>query len=80
MVVIGVPTVVDAATIAADIVAESGEAEVEPEALRGQGGDLMVTPKDIDARVDDMAKVIGYGLNLALQETLSMEDIELFLS
>lgn len=80
VVVIGVPTVVDAATIAADIVAESGEAEVEPEALRGQGGDLMVTPKDIDARVDDMAKVIGYGLNLALQETLSMEDIELFLS
>ncbi len=80
VVAVGVPTVIDASTIAADIVSESGQAEVEPEALRGKGGDLIVTPKDIDARVADMAKVIGYGIDLALQESLTLEDIEMFLT
>ena len=80
VVVVGVPTVIDAATIAADIVEESGQEVPEPDALRGMGGDLMVTPKDIDARVNDMAKVIGYGINLALQESLTLADVELFLS
>ena len=80
VIVVGVPTVVDAATVAADILAENGLGEVEPETLRGNGASLMVTPKDIDARVDDMAKAVGYGITLALQDTLSLEDVELFLS
>lgn len=40
----------------------------------------MVTPRDIDQRVCDMAKVIGFGINLALQSGLTVEDVELFLS
>ena len=30
--------------------------------------------------VSDVAKVIGYGINLALQDGLTVEDVDLFLS
>ena len=54
--------------------------KLAPAALAGEGGSLMVTPRDIDQRVSDMAKVIGFGINLALQSGLTVEDVELFLS
>lgn len=80
VIALGVPTVVDVATLCADVLEEAGRGELEPEALRGAGGGLMVTPRDIDQSVNDLSKVIGYGVSLALQEGLSMEDMELFLS
>lgn len=80
VVALGVPTVVDVATLCADVLAEAGKGDLEPEALRGAGSGLMVTPRDIDQSAADLAKVIGFGVNLALQDNLSMEDIELFLS
>ena len=43
-------------------------------------GSMLVTPKDIDVLVSDVAKVIGYGINLALQDGLTVEDVDLFLS
>ena len=73
VIAVGVPTVVDAATLAADLLEEAGQS-ADPEQLRqGQGG-LMVTPRDIDAQVRDLAKVVGYGVNWALQE-LEVEEI-----
>ena len=80
VIAIGVPTVVDGATLAADLLEEAGKGELDPAALAGEGGSLMVTPRDIDQRVSDMAKVIGFGINLALQSGLTVEDVELFLS
>lgn len=71
---VGVPTVVDAATLAADLTGAD-----EPTSL-GRGRDLLVTPKDIDSQVADLAKIIGYGINLALQPQLTLEDLELLLS
>ena len=41
---------------------------------------LMVTPRDIDGQVADLSKVIGFGINLALHDGLTVEDVELFLS
>ncbi len=78
VVAIGVPTVVDAATLARDLLAGSENGEREPAAL--QGGGLIVTPKDIDAQVADISKVIGYGINLALQPGLTVEDVDMLLS
>ena len=46
----------------------------------GEGGDLLVTPKDIDSQVSDLAKVIGFGLSMALQPGMSEEELELLLS
>lgn len=75
VIAVGVPTVVDGATLAMDLL---GQEEL-PELAQGVEN-LMVTPRDIDAQVADLSKVIGFGINLALHEGLSVEDVELFLS
>ena len=75
VIAVGVPTVVDGATLAMDLLGES-----EPPKLAQGVENLMVTPRDIDAQVAELAKVIGFGINLALQDGLSVEDVELFLS
>ena len=63
--------------LAADILEGTGK-EADPAALAGApGASLMVTPRDIDQRVEDMAKVIGYGVSLALQPELDLEGLEL---
>lgn len=80
VIAIGVPTVVDVATLCADVLEEAGKGDLEPETLRGTASGQIVTPRDIDQSSADLAKVIGYGVNLALQNGLSIEDIELFLS
>lgn len=74
VVAIGVPTVVDAATLAADLL---GTRELPN---LGKGRELLVTPKDIDSQVADLAKVIGYGINLALQPGMTVQELELLLS
>ena len=71
---LGTPTVVDAATLAADLLG----AEEAPSL--GEGRDLLVTPKDIDRQVDELAKVMGYGISLALQPGLDVDSLELLLS
>ena len=76
---VGIPTVVDAATLAADLLEESGSTEIDEEKLRGNQQNLMVTPRDIDAQVRDLAKVVGYGINWALQD-LEIEEINALLS
>ena len=76
---VGIPTVVDAATLAADLLEESGITEIDEEKLRGSQQNLMVTPRDIDAQVRDLGKVVGYGINWALQD-LEIEEINALLS
>ena len=74
---VGVPTVVDAETIARDLL---GEAGAVPKALNGRGRRLFVTPESIDQKIRDLSKVLGYGINLALQESLALEDLEALLA
>ena len=78
VIAIGVPTVVDAATLCADMLAEAGLAENSDEAreLIGARSSLIVTPKDIDARVKAMANTVSMGINMALHGELSRSDIE----
>jgi spore protease len=76
---IGVPTVVDAATLAADLLEEAGMTAFDEETLRRGQENLMVTPRDIDAQVRDLSKVVGYGINWALQD-LEIEEIAALLS
>lgn len=74
VIAVGVPTVVDGATLAADLLGTEDLPDLN------EGRDLLVTPKDIDSQVDDLAKVIGYGLSMALQPGISLEELELLLS
>lgn len=76
---VGVPTVVDAATLAADLLEEAGGKPVDEERLRSVRQGLMVTPRDIDQQVRDLGKVIGYGINWALQD-LEIEEMTALLS
>ena len=76
---IGIPTVVDAATLAADLLEESGIMDIDGDKLRRSQQNLMVTPRDIDQQVRDLGKVVGYGINWALQD-LEIEEINALLS
>lgn len=44
-------------------------------AAPGGGEELFLTPRDIDEKVRELGRVIGYGVTLALQPGLSVEDI-----
>lgn len=79
VIAVGVPTVVDGATIAADLLEESGIAEVDADRLREKAVPMMVTPRDIDSQVRELAKVAGYGINWALQE-LEIDEITALLA
>ena len=76
---VGIPTVVDAATLAADLMEEAGIADIDEDKLRAGQQNLMVTPRDIDQQVRDLGKVIGYGINWALQD-LEIEEMNALLS
>jgi spore protease len=60
---VGVPTVIDAAALCGE-----GACAVQP-------GALFVTPRDIDSRMREMARIVGQGLNLALQPKLTAEEL-----
>ena len=74
---IGVPTVVDAATVAAEVFSLAGETAPDEKKLREVSGGMIVTPREIDVRADDISKFIAYGINLALHDGLSIEDIDM---
>ncbi len=87
VIAIGVPTVVDAATLACDSIdmaaKEKGAEKMEEEkrenikrALSRNIGELVVTPKDIDLVVEKTSKTVANGINMALHENLTFEDIE----
>ncbi len=76
VIAIGVPTVVDAATLCADLLNDEEAGLCLPEAARG----MMVTSREIDTQVADVAKLLGYSIDLALQDGLSIADLELLLS
>ncbi len=71
---VGLPTVVDAATLARDLVEQCG-GTIDRATLPQGGTSLFVTPDSIDAKIAEMAKLIGYGLNLALQPHLTFADM-----
>lgn len=72
VIAVGVPTVIDGATLCADLLEEAG---CPRQALCGRGADLFVTPQDIDQRVTELGRIVGYGITLALQRGLTLEDI-----
>lgn len=99
VIAIGVPTVVDAATMANDAIdlvidslidnAPKGndfynmlknidrdeKYKMIQEVLQPYGGNLIVTPKEIDEVVERISKVIANGLNIALHEGITLQDV-----
>lgn len=78
VIAIGIPTVVDGATLAHEIRQQLHGAECE--ALADLSRPVMITTRDIDREVADISRVIGYAVNMALHPHLTVEDIDLYLS
>jgi len=94
---VGIPTVLDAATIASDAMdlllghlersvpgngagkilnqfSHDEKRKLIVEVLHPLGHNLMVTPKEIDEFVDDVAHIVAMGLNIALHPAMDLED------
>ena len=59
VVAVGIPTVIDASDL--------GDTD--------NGEPLFVTPRDIDSRVRELSRLVGYGISLALQPSLTIDDV-----
>lgn len=88
VIAVGVPMVVYASTIAADAVGDlvrsGGGSAGDEEKLMAcvtrvvseRLGDLIVTPREVDALVERMAGILAEGINLALHPRLERDEIE----
>lgn len=65
VIAVGVPTVVDAATLAADLTGKESEADVSP-----RGASMIVTPREIDLLIDRASRLLALAINQALHPTL----------
>ena len=69
---LGVPTVVDGATLIQDLLGENAPEETP-------GRELFVTPREVDGRVADLARVLGYAISRALNPSLSVEELNMLI-
>lgn len=65
VVAIGIPTVIAGSTLAK----EGGAASAD------DANDLFLTPRDIDSRVTELSRLLGYAITAALQPQLNTQDI-----
>lgn len=74
---IGVPTVVDGATLAYDIIEKAGHSKSLPEEdiFKALGQGIIVTPEEVDLMVERAALLVAMGINCALQRFLDPKDI-----
>lgn len=83
VIAVGVPLVVYASTIASDTLCALGEGEIEEERVAAcvervvseKLGEMIVTPREVDALVERMAGVLADGINQALHPHLSRAEI-----
>lgn len=79
VVAIGVPTVVDAITLAKDLIENATGDKLsegfEKEMMNSCGSDNIVTPKNIDTAVERMANAISNGLNMSVHKGFDFNDI-----
>ena len=66
VIAIGVPTVVDMHTIVRSLTGNDPDKELP---------NMMVTPRDIDRLTERASQLIAFGINLALQPSLTLDDV-----
>ena len=104
VIAIGVPTVVDAATIANEVIDlvidnfmnQPGEGaqfynmlkninredkyQLIQRVLEPYSGNLIVTPKEIDEVIERLAKVIANGINIAVHQGITLDDVNRYIN
>lgn len=100
VIAIGVPTVVDAATIAGDtidlilehlkenagesrpiykmleVIASEDKYSLIKQVLTPHCGDFVVSPKEVDTAVNIISDIIANGINIALHDGITLQDID----
>ena len=80
VVALGVPTVVDAATLVNDLTGESvKKIKAEECGTAEECGAMMVTPREVDLLIERAAKILSMAVNRALQPHLSAEELLLLM-
>lgn len=77
---IGVPTVVDAQTLALELIPEAELSYPQRGLVSPRGEQMIVTPREIDLLIDRASRLVGMSLNCALHEGLSVEDFCMLLA
>ena len=77
---IGVPTVVDAATLAYDLLGKDADEQAAAALLAGDGKDMFVTLKESDVITKQTARLLGFAINRAVHGDMSVEEMEELLS
>ena len=74
---IGIPTVVDAATLAHDIISESNGQDTPEfqDSVEPHSAQMMITPKEVDIMIERASKFLAMAINCALQPTLSASEL-----
>ena len=72
---IGVPTVVDASTLAADLMLPDCDEENEKIRKKLLPNGMIVTPREIDLLVERASLLIGMSINIALHPELSPDEL-----
>lgn len=72
---VGVPTVVDASTLARDLISEEEISPEQQHMFEVNGSELMITPREIDQLIDRACKTLSLAINKALQPQLTLEEI-----
>lgn len=70
VIAIGVPTVVDASTLARDLTGEKPKGE-----MQGYGDKMMVTSREIDTVIDRASRFVAFAINKALQPDIELSEL-----
>lgn len=76
VIAVGVPTVVTVPTLLEDVFDEKREKSKENQMICDSS--MVITPRDIDAHVGRISRLLGYGISLGLHRNLSVEDVSCF--
>lgn len=74
---IGIPMVIDAGTLAYDLIDDTEKVQ---SALAPFEENLVVTPKFVDSIVEKAARVLGYSINKAVHKGMTVEDMSALLA
>ena len=80
VIALGIPTIIDSATLTLDTMEEAGIKNADEDAVRKAGNGYIVTHKEIDRLVKESARILAYGINMALHKGIDTDDIEAFVN
>jgi spore protease len=72
---VGVPTVVDASTLAEDLLSDQGGGESRSDLFQPEGRAMMITPREIAVLLGHACKPLALAINTALQPQMSLEEL-----